>query len=148
MEMNLLSVDTISFDETIETKDQLFNKAAILFEKMGVVSNYIKYKEDLYERERQVSTGIEEGFGIPHAKSKYVIRPAVAFIKTKPIADYVALDDTNIECAFIIAVPENSLDEHLLILSCLARKLMDDGFRSELKRSSSAEEIMSIIEKY
>lgn len=145
MNINLLSMETIVFDKSITTKAQLFDMAAMLFEKTGVVTNALAYKNDLFIREKQTSTGIEDEFGIPHAKSQHVIRPGLAFFKTSPILDYIALDDTYIKYVFIIAMPKESVDEHLFILSHLARKLMSDEFRTQLKNTSNYDEVMKIM---
>ncbi len=64
----LINERFILFDEQIRTKEELFAQASVLFESSGVISNIKKYKNDLFRREKQTSTGIEDHFGIPHAK--------------------------------------------------------------------------------
>lgn len=135
----------ILFDERINTKEELFDQAARLFNSVGIVENIKKYKKDLFIRENQISTGIEDSFGIPHAKSQAVTRPAIAFIKSGPISDYKAMDGTTVEYSFLIAAPTKGSDEHLIILSSLARLLMHEEFRNKLKEAVTPKDIIDII---
>lgn len=145
---DLLTENTIVFDSSITSKEDLFAKAAEVFEKEGIVTNAKKFKKDLYKREKETSTGIEDHFGIPHAKSKWVTRPALAFIKSGEVNDYEALDGTNVGYSFVIAVPSSNADTHLAILSGLARLLMDEQFRDDLKHADSAQGVFDIFDSY
>lgn len=145
---DLLTENTIVFDSSITSKDDLFAKAAEVFEAEGIVTNAKKFKKDLYKREKETSTGIEDSFGIPHAKSKWVTRPALAFIKSGVVSDYEALDGTNVGYSFVIAVPSSNADTHLAILSSLARLLMDEQFRDDLKHVDSTQGVLDVFESY
>ncbi|EAD5292606.1 PTS sugar transporter subunit IIA, partial [Listeria monocytogenes] len=114
---NLINEDRIIFDNRIQTKQLLFEKVAEVLVKEGSITNSKKFIRDLYNREEETSTGIEAGFGIPHAKSKYVKEPLIVFVHSGIIIDYFGLDDSLIECSFIIGVPKKATDVHLQILS-------------------------------
>ncbi|EAE8347794.1 PTS sugar transporter subunit IIA [Listeria monocytogenes] len=142
---NLINEDRIVFDKSIQTKQLLFEKAANVLEQEGVITNRKKFVRDLYDREEATSTGIEAGFGIPHAKSKHVKELLIVFVHSGIITDYFGLDDSPIECSFIIGVPKKATDVHLQILSELSRKLMNDEFREKLKNSKNENEIKTIL---
>ncbi|QGQ45482.1 PTS sugar transporter subunit IIA [Metabacillus sediminilitoris] len=142
---SLLQPKNILFDETIHSKKDLFRTMAELLEKNGCIKNKKKLIVDLEKREKVVSTGIEDGFGIPHAKSKCVVKPTIAFAHTNEISDYIALDDTKVQCSFLLAIPSDSNDLHLDILSSLSRKLMNEDFRNKLKQAKTQEEVMTIL---
>ncbi|WP_407856784.1 PTS sugar transporter subunit IIA [Enterococcus hailinensis] len=144
---DLMMNDLVIFDETIRSKNELFERLANELERTKRVTKAKKIMKDLYKREKETSTGIEDGFGIPHAKSKHVLEPTVCFIHTEKLSDYLGLDGQPIECSFAILVPSKSSDIHLDILSSLSRKLMNEGFRKELKAARSGEEVLSIINK-
>lgn len=118
---------------------------AELLEKNGCIKNKKKLIKDLEKREKLVSTGIEDGFGIPHAKSKCVVKPTIAFAHTNEISDYIALDNSKVQWSFMLAIPSNSNDIHLEILSSLSRKLMDDDFRNKLKQAKTSEDVFKIL---
>ncbi|MBO1304914.1 PTS sugar transporter subunit IIA [Enterococcus sp. 669A] len=142
---SLMMNDLVIFDESIRSKDALFERLGQLLEENGRVTKAKKVVKDLYKREEETSTGIEDGFGIPHAKSKHVLKPTVCFVHTSQISDYKGLDDQPIECVFAILVPKKAADIHLDILSGLSRKLMNQAFRDQLKQAVSSEEVMEII---
>lgn len=141
----LLTKERILFDSSIKTKQQLFELAGQTLENQGVVTRSKKFIKALVKRETETSTGIEDGFGLPHGKSKCVKEPALLFIHSDQIADYRGLDGSAIEFCFVIAVPEKSNDLHLKILSSLSRKLMDNDFRTALKHADSPEEVLKIL---
>lgn len=148
MKMNieqLITEELIIFDETIRSKSSLFDCLGRRLEASGRVKNSKKIIKDFLKRENETSTGIEDGFGIPHAKSKYVLEPTLCFIHSGRITDYVGMDEQPIECVFAIAVPKKSADEHLEILSSLSRKLIDPVFRQQLKETVTAEEILTCL---
>lgn len=142
---NLINEDRIIFNNRIQTKELLFKKVAEVLFKEGSITNTKKFIRDLYKREEETSTGIEAGFGIPHAKSKYVKEPLIVFVHSDIINDYFGLDDSPIECSFLIGVPKKATDVHLQILSELSRKLMDEKFREKLKNSKNKNEIITIL---
>lgn len=145
--IDLMVNDLIIFDELIRSKKELFEKLGQLLEEEQRVSKAKKVIKDLYRREEETSTGIEDGFGIPHAKSKAVLQPTICFAHTGKITDYVGLDGRNIEWVFAILVPQKTADIHLEILSKLSRKLMNESFRTQLKNAGSPMEVLEIMSK-
>lgn len=145
---DLISQDTVIFDATLSTKEDLFTNIANTLHSLGVVTKPNKFMKDLYKREKETSTGIEDEFGIPHAKSKYVTRPTLMFYNTNGVEDYKALDDTTVKYAFVIAVPKSGSNVHLEILSQLARKLMDSEFRNKLKSAETPQQVLDILNTF
>lgn len=146
--MNLSSMmmsDLVIFDDSIRSKRDLFEQIGQLLEENGRATKAKNIVKDLYKREAETSTGIEDGFGIPHAKSRHILKPTVCFVHGSSMKDYQGLDDQPIECVFAILVPKKNSDMHLAILSTLSRKLMNKEFRDQLKAAASSDEVMKII---
>ncbi len=144
--IDLMMSDLVIFDESIRSKDELFEMLGqSLIEKKKRVTKAKKVIKDLHKREAETSTGIEDGFGIPHAKSKAVLQPTICFVHTGKISDYVGLDGKVIEWVFVILVPHKTSDIHLVVLSKLSRKLMSESFRNQLKRAANADEVLEIM---
>lgn len=144
---DLMMDDLVIFDESIRSKDELFERLGQLLEEKQRVTKAKKVIKDLYLREAETSAGIEAGFGIPHAKSRAVLIPTVCFVHTGKMSDYVGMDGQMIEWVFAILVPKKTSNIHLEILSNLSRKLMNQTFRSQLKEARSAIEVMDIINR-
>ena len=141
----LIDTELIIFDEDIQSKDELFEMLGKTIEESSRGTKAKKIIKDLYKREKETSTGIEDGFGIPHTKSRAIIKPTVCFVRTGKIQDYRGFDDQPIECVFAIFVPKSSSDVHLEILSSLSRKLMDENLRKKIKDTKNSEDIIRII---
>ncbi|MCX7884165.1 MAG: PTS sugar transporter subunit IIA [Caloramator sp.] len=104
-----------------------------------------KYIEAVLKREEEFSTGIGMGIAIPHGKSSAVKEPALAFGKSVEGIDYGALDGKPSNFFFIIAVPENSNDEHLRLLSQISRKLMHSEVREKLLKANKPSEVIDAL---
>ncbi|PTI37678.1 PTS sugar transporter subunit IIA [Mammaliicoccus vitulinus] len=143
--VELIDKNTFIFDKSITTKDELFNSLTEILNEKGYLKNKKKFLKDLYKREKIISTGIEDGFGIPHTKTKYINKPIITFAKTSELDDYKALDDTKINTVFLIALPINAHNSHLDLLSELARLLMDSEFRQYIKNAEQPDEIVKIL---
>ncbi|WP_159498560.1 fructose-specific PTS transporter subunit EIIC [Microbacterium sp. 18062] len=99
---------------------------------------------DAWAREQKDETGLPGGIAIPHAKSSAVTEASLAFARLAPGVDFGA-DDGPADLVFLIAAPEGAAEEHLAVLSKLARSLMQDDFTSSLRAAASAEEVVRIV---
>ncbi len=142
---DLLSEPLINLQLSAKTKEELFNEMAIMFKSEGICRDKEVFIQDLKKREEEYSTGIGSGFAIPHAKSLNVLKPAIAFGRSSGISDYETLDDSIVRWIFMIAVPEGDNDEHLRIISSLARKMMDADFKEKIQKASTKLEIIEAL---
>lgn len=89
--------------------------------------------EMLLAREKLGSTGIGEGFAIPHVRDPIVLRvqhPQVAlFLLERPI-EFGALDQRPVHTLFLAVTP--TIKSHLLILSHLGMVLREEDVRSAI----------------
>jgi PTS system nitrogen regulatory IIA component len=103
--------------------------------------------EMLLAREKLGSTGVGEGFAIPHVRDPIVLRvpaPLVTlFLLDRPI-DFGALDARPVHTLFVAITPTIKL--HLLILSRLASVLHDGSVREAI-RTREAAAIVAAIER-
>ncbi|TQK19817.1 PTS system D-fructose-specific IIA component (F1P-forming) (Frc family) /PTS system D-fructose-specific IIB component (F1P-forming) (Frc family) /PTS system D-fructose-specific IIC component (F1P-forming) (Frc family) [Microbacterium sp. SLBN-154] len=99
---------------------------------------------DAWAREQKDETGLPGGIAIPHAKSAAVTRPSLAFARLRPGVDFGA-DDGPADLVFLIAAPAEAAEDHLAVLSKLARSLMDDDFTAGLRAAGSDDEVVAIV---
>lgn len=141
----LLQPVGISLGQAAGTKDEMIHRLADLMEKTGALTDKAQYIEDLKIREASGTTGIGEGIAIPHAKSKGVSKPQLVSMTVPNGTDYESLDGTPTNLFFMIAVPENSNDEHLKVLSRLSTMLMDESFRKALLKATDKTTFLNTI---
>ena len=143
----LLSVNQIKLELTSKTKEDVIKEMVKILDENGKLLDKDKYIQAVIDREKEFSTGIGMGIAIPHGKSSGVKEPALVFGRSMDGIDYESMDDEPAQLFFLIAVPEESSNEHLKILSQISRKLMHKELRESLMKASSAEEIITLLEK-
>lgn len=126
-----------------DTKIDVISELVKILAGEGLVTNTEEFTKVVMAREELGSTGVGMGIAIPHGKSGFVKEPAVVFGKSQKGIDYDSLDGEPAKLFFLIAVPEESNDEHLKILSGLSRKLMHEDVRSKLEAAESYEEVIN-----
>jgi PTS system fructose-specific IIC component len=85
-----------------------------------------------------------DGVAIPHARSAGI---DVASVLVARSAAGIVFDpeEPGADVIFMILVPEGGGDEHIAILSGLARRLMDPEFTAGLRTSESAEALVAVL---
>jgi PTS system fructose-specific IIC component len=85
-----------------------------------------------------------DGVAIPHARSAGI---DVATVLVGRSASGIVFDpeEPGADVIFMILVPEGGGDEHITILSGLARRLMDPEFTAALRTSASAEALVAVL---
>ncbi|MGD8909175.1 MAG: PTS IIA-like nitrogen regulatory protein PtsN [Chromatiales bacterium] len=99
----------------------------------------------LLERERLGSTGLGKGIALPHARMAQVDQAMGAFIKLTKGIDFDAIDGEPVDLAFAMLVPQEATDEHLQLLSTLARIFSDERFCTELRQAESDHHLFLLI---
>lgn len=143
---DLLKPDIICLDLKATTKEEVINKMVDLLDKGNRLSDRDTYKTAILAREAQSSTGLEEGIAIPHAKTRAVKTPSIAFGKLEKGVDYDSMDGEPTHLVFMIAAPENANDTHIETLSKLTTFFLDDDFRKKLISANTVEEVIEIID--
>ena len=95
----------------------------------------------LAEREKIGSTAVGCGIAIPHARVKYLLRPAAAFVRMKIPIPFDAPDGKPVSDLFVLLVPQHATETHLALLAGVAEMFCDMSFREELRAGAEADRI-------
>lgn len=145
--IELLNTSSIKLGESPANKNDLISKLVDLMDNSGNLIDKELYKKDVLLREKSGTTGIGGGVAIPHAKSKAVKFPQLAAMTVPKGSDFDSLDGEDTKLFFLIAVPEKSNDEHIVLLQRLSTMLMDESFINDLLNSQNEDEFLKIIEE-
>ena len=140
MNENLVVLD-LQGNDKMSVIEELVN----VLDKEGRLLDKDAYFKDVLKREEVASTAVEMGVAIPHGKSSGVKEPSLAFGRCKNGIDFDSMDGNKTDLVFLIAVPENSDDTHIRILTKFARKLMHDEFRDGLRNAVNPAEIIELL---
>lgn len=131
----LITADLVDLDLSAETKNAAARSLAERMVAAGRVTDLDGFLADVAAREAQMPTGLDGGIGIPHCRSEHVTVPTLAFGRSGQGIDFGAPDGPA-DLIFLIAAPAGADDDHLTILSGLARRLMDPAFTSALRAAT------------
>lgn len=141
----MLIKECINLDLKSVTKNDVIEELVTVLDEAGRLNDKEEFKKAILLREKQSSTGLEEGIAIPHGKSSAVKYPTVAFGISKNGIDYNSLDGELSTLFFMIAAPENASDTHVEMLSQLTSLLLDDDIREKLLNVKTKQEVLDIL---
>lgn len=101
--------------------------------------------ESLRQRERLGSTAIGHGVAIPHGRTDAFHEARAAFLRLAPGVDFDAADGQPVDLVFAMAVPAHFTQQHLQLLSELAERFGDPGFRTALRMAPDAETLRGAL---
>lgn len=144
----LIEDNYIFLNEDYKSKQELLSFIAAKAEELNICDTKEGLLEDLLAREAEFSTGLQDGFAIPHARSSHVKKVSVFFIRNKSVLDWETLDDSDVHYLFALLVPkENEGNIHLQMISKLATCLLEEDFKDKIKSTSDKSELKDYILK-
>ena len=99
---------------------------------------------DAWRREEQAPTGLPGGMAIPHAKSPAVKQASLAVARLATPVEFDEGEDADL--VFLIAAPDTAAQDHLALLSTLARSLMKEDFVASLRSAATPDEVVGIVQ--
>ena len=145
--IDLLDDRSILLDGRVADKKAALDQMVELMDASGKLRDKETYRQGVYAREQEGSTGIGEGIAIPHCKSDAVIKPGLAAMVVKDGVEFESLDGQPAHLFFLIAAPNTEDNVHLDVLSRLSVLLMDEDFTNKLRQATSVSEFKQIIEE-
>ena len=144
----ILKEQNIFLDVESGSKDELIETLAEKLDKMGKLFDKNIFIEDIYKREAEGITGIENGLALPHGKSSGVKETTILVAKLKTPIEWETLDDSLVDLVVLFAVKlEDKNDVHLKLLSRIAGNLSEEENILKIKELTNKEEIIKILEE-
>ncbi len=125
------------------SKTEVINCLLDLVMRSGKISDRKSLAASVFEREREISTGIGDGIGIPHGIVRGARGLAVSAMVIPEGTDFRAVDGLPVDLLFLVAMPHGMEDLYLHFLSRLSSCLLQEECIRILRRASTAEEFIS-----
>lgn len=97
------------------------------------------------QREAIRSTGVGQGFAIPHAKSGAVDRLIMAVGKPPKPIDFDSIDGQPVSIIFLLLSPVDQTGPHIQAIARISRLMTDQKLRDKLWNCSSPQEFYQLI---
>ena len=141
----LITPELVLLDQNLgETKFDVISKLVHAVVDASRATDYDQLYAAAEARESKTDTGIPGGIAIPHCRSAAVTEPTLAMARPKPGVSFGAKDGPA-DLIFFIAAPDGADQEHLKLLSTLARSLMKKSFTASLREAQTPEEIVDLV---
>jgi len=141
----ILTPSRVTYAMSVSSKKRLLEKISQLLSEDEPELDGNAAFQSLVERERLGSTAIGDGIALPHGRLKGLNKVIGAFAVLEQEMDYDTIDQKPVKMVFALLIPENATEEHLQILSQLARIFAAKETRDRLLRATSAEQIYNCL---
>ena len=142
-----VKVENVFVAEDFSSRDEALSFVSNQAVKAGLADDADAVMNAFLAREAEGTTGMMEGFAIPHAKSDAITEAAVIVVKDESgVTGWDTMDGAPVNVAIALLIPgAQAGTTHLKILSKVAEALMDEDFRATVKGSTDAAEIAKTI---
>ena len=144
---DFVKVENVFVAEDFASRDEALSFVSNQAVKAGIASDADAVMNAFLARAAEGTTGMMEGFAIPHAKSDAITEAAVIVVKDESgVTGWDTMDGAPVNVAIALLIPgAQAGTTHLKILSKVAEALMDEDFRATVKGSTDAAEIAKTI---
>ena len=140
--MSVFSSDLVNLNLVASDKVDAIRQMAAMVVAAGRGNSVEQIAADVIARD-EIGTPQVDGVAIPHARSAGVTQSSVVVARTNGVTFDPEEDPADV--LFMILVPPGEGDEHIDILSSLARRLMDPEFTAALRNLSDANELSELL---
>ena len=140
----LLSPQRIFLVTEISSKKKLLELIANIVADQTQLAESLIYN-NLLNRERLGSTGLGHGIAVPHARVENLDKTIGCLFRLKEPVNFEAPDNQPVDLVFTIIIPQEATEEHLMILSSLARIFSQTDVCEAIRGATSRDEIVQII---
>lgn len=144
--MVLVNATNVFINIELDTKASALQFLAESAQKLRLTTDSSAVLNSFDDREKEGSTGMMDGFAIPHAKNATITEASVLIVKTKNPIEWDSLDGKPTEVIIALLIPEQEAGTtHLKLLSKVARLLMNSEFKQQVKQLDSETEIAEYV---
>jgi fructose-specific phosphotransferase system IIA component len=128
-----------------ENKFQIIEELIDRLNSNQQVKNRDQALEDVLAREGYLSTGLENGLAIPHAKTDGVDKLVISFGIKRDGVDFESLDGKPASLIFLVLSPRDTSGPHIQALATISRNLKDKTIRDTILKKKTADEILEYM---
>ena len=149
--MNLrkvMSPATITVALKSGAKEGIIEEMVDLLMATGKIKDLKDRKEAIkaiLDREKKMSTGMQNGIAIPHGKTDTVETLVAAIGLKKEGVDFQALDGQPSRIFVMTLSPDTRTGPHIQFLAEISRQLSDAGIRERVLKAATPEEVLDIL---
>jgi mannitol/fructose-specific phosphotransferase system IIA component (Ntr-type)/energy-converting hydrogenase Eha subunit A len=127
------------------TKEEVIAELVDLLARAGKLADRELVLADVLAREASMSTGMQHGVALPHAKTDGVESMQIALGLKPEGVDFASIDGEPSRIFFLIASPKKISGPHVQFLSAVGSVLHDEDTRARLLAAQRPEEALAVL---
>lgn len=128
------------------SKKEVIKELCDLVSKKEKLDSYKVFNE-VWLRETEMSTGIINGFAVPHARLP-IQKPVIALAINKEGLDFDSMDKQLTQVIFLILIPQNEPEMQLKLIAEISKKFSSIDFTKELISLNDPESIIKKLKEH
>jgi PTS system nitrogen regulatory IIA component len=142
---NILSEDLVTIDLKGSNKEEIINELLEVLVKNNKLNDKELAFNDIMERENQMSTGIQQGVAIPHAKTKAVDSLVACIGIKKDGVDFHSLDGIDSKIFILTLSPSDHIGPHVQFLAEISRIIRTEEARNKILSVTSKKQVLAVF---
>lgn len=145
MRKETLSLELVTTNLQGSNKHEIIESLVDIICKSGKVKDRELALQDLLQHETEMSTGMEHGIAIPHAKSDSVDELVACVGISRRKINFECLDHKPAQIFVMTLSPKGSGGPHVRFLADISQLLKDAKLRKKILKAKSDEELLEIL---
>lgn len=142
---NILSEDVVKINLESTTKDGVIKELIDILSSNGKVEDVELAYSDVMSRESKMSTGIQQGVAIPHAKTKAVKNLVACIGIKKDGLDFESLDGLDSNIFIMTLSPSDHIGPHVQFLAEISRIIKTEESRKKILEAKNAKQVLAVF---
>jgi fructose-specific phosphotransferase system IIA component len=144
--LSLITPECISINLKAAAKEEIITELVEILAARGRLLDRDTVLNDVLEREKVMSTGMEHGIALPHAKSDGVDDIIVAVGIKKEGLDFESIDGKKSRLFILVVSPKKATVPHVQFLAAIGAVLVDDATREAVINAASPETAAKLLQ--
>jgi len=140
-----LSRDTIALDLKSNTKDGIIEEMIDMLVAAGRIKDRKMALKAVQDREKKMSTGMQNGVAIPHGKADCVDCLVAGLAIHRQGVDFGSLDGLPSRIFIMTLSPDTRTGPHIQFLAEISRQLNDPAVRERVLQATTPDEVLGIL---
>ncbi len=140
-----LSKEAIALNLQGHDKNSVIEEMVDILVAAGKITNRKAALKAVLEREKKMSTGMQNGIAIPHGKTDTIDSLAVALGLKKEGLEFDSLDGQPSVIFIMTLSPINRTGPHIQFLAEISRQLNDPVLRERVLNAQSPDEVINVL---
>ncbi|MEP7071963.1 MAG: PTS sugar transporter subunit IIA [Verrucomicrobiota bacterium] len=125
-------------------RDEVVAELVERLAKTGRLREPERFREEVLQRETASSTFAENGIAFPHARTDLVKEIALVVGRSRAGIPWNAAQE-RAQIIFLLAVPEQAVNDSLIVVGTLARIIRDETCRQSLLSAATPQDFVSLL---